>query len=34
MGVRISWWRFAGLGLIAAPVTVALATLAVALTSP
>jgi Na+/H+ antiporter NhaD/arsenite permease-like protein len=34
MGVRISWWRFAGLGLIAAPLTVGLATLAVALTSP
>jgi Na+/H+ antiporter NhaD/arsenite permease-like protein len=33
MGVRISWWRFAGLGLIAAPLTVGLATLAVALTS-
>jgi arsenical pump membrane protein len=34
MGVRISWWRFAALGLIAAPLTVGLATLAVALTSP
>ncbi|HEV7624055.1 MAG TPA: SLC13 family permease [Amnibacterium sp.] len=34
MGVPISWWRFAGLGLIAAPLTVGLATLAVALTSP
>ncbi|HEY0374463.1 MAG TPA: ArsB/NhaD family transporter, partial [Amnibacterium sp.] len=33
MGVRISWWRFAGLGLIAAPLTVGLATLAVALTA-
>lgn len=27
--VRISWWRFAGLGLIAAPLTVGLATLAI-----
>jgi arsenical pump membrane protein len=34
MGVRISWWRFAALGLIAAPLIVGLATLAVALTSP
>ncbi|WP_375387774.1 SLC13 family permease [uncultured Amnibacterium sp.] len=31
LDVRISWWRFAGLGLIAAPLTVALATLAVSL---
>jgi Na+/H+ antiporter NhaD/arsenite permease-like protein len=31
LGVRISWWRFAGLGLIAAPLTVAAATLAVLL---
>jgi len=31
LGVRISWWRFAGLGLIAAPLTVGLATLAVLL---
>lgn len=31
LGVRISWWRFAGLGLIAAPPTVGLATLAIAL---
>lgn len=30
--VRISWWRFAGLGLIAAPLTVGLATLAILLT--
>jgi Na+/H+ antiporter NhaD/arsenite permease-like protein len=29
MDVRISWWRFAGLGLIAAPLTVGLATLAI-----
>jgi len=28
-GVRISWWRFAGLGLVAAPLTVGLATLTV-----
>ena len=34
MGVRISWWRFAALGLIAAPLTVGLATLVLALTSP
>ncbi|HET6826562.1 MAG TPA: SLC13 family permease [Amnibacterium sp.] len=33
MGLRISWWRFAALGLIAAPLTVGLATLAVAFTS-
>lgn len=32
LGVRISWWRFAGLGLIAAPLTVAAATLAIPLT--
>jgi arsenical pump membrane protein len=34
MGVRISWWRFAALGLITAPLTVGLATLVLALTSP
>ena len=33
MGLRISWWRFAALGLIAAPLTVGLATLAVAFAS-
>jgi len=32
MGVQISWGRFALLGLIAAPLTVAAATLALALT--
>ena len=32
MEVRVSWWRFAGLGLVAAPITVALATLAILLT--
>jgi Na+/H+ antiporter NhaD/arsenite permease-like protein len=32
MGVTVSWWRFAGLGLVAAPLTVAAAVLAVALT--
>jgi Na+/H+ antiporter NhaD/arsenite permease-like protein len=32
LGVHVSWWRFAALGLLAAPLTVALATLAVALT--
>jgi arsenical pump membrane protein len=31
LDVRISWWRFAGLGLVAAPLTVGLATLAVSL---
>ena len=31
MDVHVSWWRFAGLGLIAAPLTVGLATLAVLL---
>ena len=33
MDMRVSWLRFAGLGLIAAPVTVTLATLAISLTS-
>jgi arsenical pump membrane protein len=33
LDVRISWWRFAGLGLIAAPLTVGLATLAIAVAS-
>ncbi|RWZ59285.1 hypothetical protein ELQ92_13590 [Labedella populi] len=32
LGVEISWWRFAGLGLIVAPITVVAATLAFALT--
>lgn len=32
LGVEISWWRFAGLGLIVAPLTVGAATLAFALT--
>lgn len=32
LGVRISWWRFAGLGLIAAPLTVAAATLMIPFT--
>jgi Na+/H+ antiporter NhaD/arsenite permease-like protein len=32
LGVEISWWRFAGLGLVVAPLTVACATLAFALT--
>lgn len=31
LDVRISWWRFAGLGLIAAPLTVGLATLSLLL---
>jgi arsenical pump membrane protein len=33
MDMRVSWLRFAGLGLIAAPVTVTLATLAISLSS-
>jgi arsenical pump membrane protein len=33
LDVRISWWRFAGLGLIAAPLTVGLATLAILVSS-
>lgn len=32
MGVQISWWRFAGLGLVVAPVTVVLAVVALSLT--
>jgi Na+/H+ antiporter NhaD/arsenite permease-like protein len=32
LGVEISWWRFAGLGLIVAPLTVVAATLAFAVT--
>ena len=32
LGVEISWWKFAGLGLIVAPLTVGAATLAFALT--
>ncbi|WP_375399941.1 SLC13 family permease [uncultured Amnibacterium sp.] len=32
MDVRISWWRFAGLGLIVAPLTVGAATLAIGVT--
>ncbi|MFD1721702.1 SLC13 family permease [Amnibacterium endophyticum] len=32
LDVHVSWWRFAALGLVAAPVTVALATLAILLT--